>query len=1549
MNGIRNNILRGKGWVVRGMHKRIDTMLKEYEPQRDASGRLKPFGLYDPAHEHDSCGVGFVARIDAEPRHHIVQQGIRILVNLEHRGAVGGDKVTGDGAGLLIQIPDGFFREICTDLRLPKMNDYAIGMIFLPTDSALKNKCMEILETHIEHEGCEVLGWREVPTDNSHLGDLSKAIEPLSYQLFVGRGKIEEDHFNRKLYIIRRMAEKEVLALEKDTSQFYVVSLSSYCINYKGLLVGTQLPLYYPDLKDERFISPYALVHQRYSTNTLPTWPLAQPFRLLAHNGEINTLRGNINRMRAREAIMQSPLFGEDIEKIKPVLIEDGSDSAILDNALELLIMAGRSLPHAMMMLVPEAHGPQIHMSEDKRAFYEFHAALMEPWDGPAALVVTDGRYIGATLDRNGLRPCRYTITKDGLIVMASESGVLEFPGDQIRSRGRLQPGKMFLVDLKQKRIVPDNEIKAKISRQSPYRRWINDKRIELRGLFMPAEIPPVDDRTLLRHQHIFGYTDEELKMLINPMASRGQEAIGSMGNDACLAVLSDKSQLLFNYFKQLFAQVTNPPIDPLREELVMNLESFLGQENNFLEESPDQYRGLKLHHPIMTISDVMRIRESDHPQINATNIHMLFPVTGEPGALEEGLHSLFRQAEEAIENGSNILILTDRYTDADNAPIPSLLATSGLHHHLIRKGLRNSAAILTESGEAREVIHFALLVGYGADGICPHIAFQSVRQMAEAGLLDVDMSPEFAMDNYITAIKKGLLKTFSRMGISTVHSFFGAQIFECVGLNRDVVDVHFNGTASRIGGIGLDGIADESLIRHRHGFPDTGKPDSMLEAGGSYRIRVGGEKHMWTTEAIYKLQQATRNDDYATYKEFTKIMDEQVRTNGLLRGLFGFRKAKSIPIDQVEPVESIVQRFVGAAMSFGSISREAHEAIAIGMNRIGAHSNSGEGGEDPARFVKEKNGDWRRSSIKQVASGRFGVTTHYLMNADELQIKMAQGAKPGEGGQLPGHKVSDEIARVRHTTPGVTLISPPPHHDIYSIEDLAQLIWDLKTVNRNARVSVKLVSEVGVGTIASGVAKANADAVLISGQDGGTGASPLTAIKHAGLPWELGLAETQQSLLANRLRDRIRVQVDGQLKTGRDLAIAALLGAEEFGFGTAILVTLGCILMRKCHLNTCPVGVATQNEALRSRFTGKPEYVERFLRYIAQELREYMAELGFKTLDDMVGRTDRLDFQPAIDHWKSNKLDLTALLHLDETVKEGGRHAIRKQDSNPISDLEQKLLDGIQPTLNDQSNKVELGLSIRNVHRTIGAQISGEIVKKYGAAGLPEDTIQINFKGSAGQSFGAFLSPGISMTIEGDVNDYVGKGMSGGRIVIVPPDGVTFRPHENIIAGNVALYGATGGEMYINGVAGERFCVRNSGARAVVEGVGDHGCEYMTGGTVVVIGPTGKNFAAGMSGGVAYVFDETELFDTRCNLDMVDLESVWADEDRLLLRTMLEKHERVCDSSRARLILENWEAYLPLFVKVMPIDYKQVLERMKLKEERDKQTVSATEEVYDG
>ncbi len=1514
--------------------------------ERNAAGEPQARGLYNPANEHDACGVGFVARIDAIPKHDIVEKGIQVLVNLEHRGAVGGDKKTGDGAGLLFAIPHEFYVKTIQDFKLPEQGKYGVGMIFMPLDDKLAERCVKVVEDKIRLEGCDVLGWRKLNTNSDCLGELSRATMPSIWQVFVKSDKLSVDALERKLYVIRRLIEKEILSFnDKDFSQFYVVSMSSRTIVYKGLFNGSQLPEFYPDLTNKSFKSSFALIHQRYSTNTLPTWKLAQPFRFLAHNGEINTLRGNINRMKAREAIMQSDLFGDDLQKLRPIIDETGSDSAVIDNALELVTMAGRSLPHTAMMMVPEAYGPRIQMSEDKRAFYEFHSALMEPWDGPAALVFSDGRYIGATLDRNGLRPARYTVTTGGLIVLASETGVLDIPGKQIRSRGRLQPGKMFLVDLEQKRIVPDQEIKAKISRQKPYRRWIHDKQIDLRGLFAPSLIPKVDPDRLLQKQHIFGYSDEDLRVLITPMASRGQEAIGSMGNDTAIPVLSYRSQLLYNYFKQLFAQVTNPPIDPLREELVMSLESFLGKENNFLDESPEQYRGFKLHHPILAIRDMLRIRESQHPDINAMDLDMVFQASLGDDGLEPALHALFADAEKKIEEGATTLVLTDKTVDENHIPIPSLLATSGLHHHLIRKGLRNSVAIIVETGEAREVMHFALLVGYGADAICPYVAFQTVRQLAETNMLDGEHTPEQAMDNYITAIKKGLLKTFSRMGISTVHSFFGSQIFEIVGIDQKVVQHYFYGTASRLGGIGLKEIATESLSRHKEAYPETGMPSKLLDVGGAYRIRKGGEKHLWSTEAIADLQQAVRQGDYGKFKKFSGEMDNQVRKYAMLRGLFDFKKSKSISIDDVEPVENIVKRFVGAAMSFGSISKETHEAIAIGMNRVGARSNSGEGGEDPARFKKMPNGDWKRSSIKQVASGRFGVTTHYAVNADELQIKMAQGAKPGEGGQLPGHKVSEDIARVRHTTPGVTLISPPPHHDIYSIEDLAQLIFDLKAVS-GKRVSVKLVSEVGVGTIASGVAKAKADIVLISGQDGGTGASPLTSIKHAGLPWELGLSETQQSLVGNGLRDRIRVQVDGQLKTGRDLAIATLMGAEEYGFGTAILVSLGCVMMRKCHLNTCPVGVATQDERLRSRFTGKADYVANFLTFIAQEFREYMAELGFRTVDEMVGRVDMIDFKPALDHWKGKHLDLSPILNADHMSEEIKLHCYRSQDSMEDMLLDHELIEKCKPAL-DSKKSVSVEMDIRNIHRTVGARLSAELVKKYGPKGLPNDTIHIDFSGSCGQSFGAFLAKGITMKVHGDTNDYLGKGMSGGRVIVIPPKESTFPAYENVIVGNVVLYGATSGEIYINGLAGERFAVRNSGATAVVEGVGDHGCEYMTGGTIVVLGPTGKNFAAGMSGGVAYVYDETELFDTKCNLDMVDLESVWSDADRKELHRLLENHLKFTDSTRAARILDNWEANLPFFVKVMPIDYRKVLERMKLQEETDKATVSATEEVF--
>ena len=1520
-------------------------------PRINAAGVPAPVGLYDPAYEHGSCGVGFVAQLRAKADHSIVEQAVQILVNLEHRGAIGGDKSTGDGAGLLLQIPDAFFRFGCRDLDfpLPPRGQYAAGLVFLPTDPEPAERCVKTVECVARDEGCPVLGWRQVPVDADLLGDLARMTMPTIRQCFLSSGSIADDDYERKLYVIRRLVEKEVRSwTDCDASQFYIPSLSSRTIVYKGLLTGSQLTTFYPDLRDPSFASAFAVVHQRYSTNTLPTWHLAHPYRFLAHNGEINTLRGNINWMRAREAVIESKLFGADLEKIKPVIIEEGSDSAIFDNALELLVMGGRSLPHAMMMMVPEAFGAKFHMSEDKRAFYEYHSSIMEPWDGPAALVFCDGRYIGATLDRNGLRPARYTVTRDGMIVMASETGVMDFPADRIFQKGRLQPGKMFLVDLEQRRIVPDNEIKSRISRQRPYRHWVKDNRIEMRGLFNPPEIPPEDPEVLVRKQIAFGYTEEDLKMVIAPMASQGQEAVGSMGDDSALAVLSNRPQLLFSYFKQLFAQVTNPPIDPLREELVMSLRSFVGREKNLLDETPEHCRMLRIPHPILTPEDMARLRNASHSEIIAREIDILFPAGGNGKAMASALTSVFVLAEKYIKEGATFLILSDRNMGPTLAPIPSLLATSGLHHHLIRRGLRTQAAIIIETGEAREVMHYALLTGYGANAICPHIAFSTVRNLAENGLLERPLLPGEAIDAYITAIKKGLLKTMSKMGISTLRSYIGAQIFEAVGLGRKLVDKYFCGTASRIGGIGLNEIAAETQERHRRAYEGDGIASRMLDPGGLFQVRVDGEKHLWNPEAIYKLQHAVRADSHKIFREYTRLIDDQSKERATLRSLFQFRMGDPVPLEEVEPVEQITRRFSTAAMSYGSISQEVHETIALAMNRLGGRSNCGEGGEDPARYIPLPNGDSLRSRIKQVASGRFGVTTEYLINADELQIKMAQGAKPGEGGQLPGHKVSAEIARVRHTTQGVTLISPPPHHDIYSIEDLAQLIYDLKSVNPRASVSVKLVSEVGVGTVAAGVAKAKADLVLISGHDGGTGASPLTSIKHAGLPWELGLAETQQALINNRLRDRIRVQTDGQLKTGRDLAIAALMGAEEFGFGTTVLVTLGCVLMRKCHLNTCPVGVATQDPVLRARFAGKPEYVERFFRFLAQELREYMARLGFRTVDEMVGRVDMLEVQPAVDHWKARGLDFRAVL-LPAGYSQGTiRRCVRSPDHELEKALDNELIQIAQPAL-EKGQPVYVEMPIRNVHRSVGATLSGEITRRFGAKGLPDDTIRLFFTGSAGQSAGAFLAPGVTIRIVGDTNDYLAKGMSGGRIIVVPPPEAGFLPHRNVIAGNVVLYGATGGELYLYGTAGERFAVRNSGAKAVVEGVGDHGCEYMTGGVVVVLGGTGNNFAAGMSGGVAYIYDETELFDTRCNLDMVDVETVWSDEDERQLRVMIENHFRFTGSERAKMILENWESRLPLFVKVMPVEFRKVLERMHLEEYRDDETVSATEEVYRG
>ncbi|MCK5241916.1 glutamate synthase large subunit [bacterium] len=1513
----------------------------------NAAGFPAAQGLYDPQYEHDNCGIGFIAHLDGKERHAIVQDAVKILINLEHRGAVGGDNATGDGAGFLMGMPDTFLRQVCAlqNISLPALGEYAVGMFFLPQEDSWREKCVQTFNRIVAQEGCEILGWRQVPVDTQGLGELSLSTMPVICQCFLAPGEVELSRFELKLFLLRRLIEKEVAGfIDGDYSQFYVCSLSSRTLNYKGMLTGTQLATFYPDINDEAFASVFALVHQRFSTNTLPQWRLAQPFRYLAHNGEINTLRGNINRMRAREAIMESDVLGPDLEKFKPFIIEGQSDSAILDNALEMLVASGRSLPHAIMMMIPEAFGVKYHMSQDKRAFYQYHASIMEPWDGPAGLVFADGRYIGGTLDRNGLRPNRFTVTTDGLVVAGSETGVLEFPADKILMNGRLQPGKIFLVDLKEKRIVPDKEIKARISRQQPYRKWVKDNQIELRGLFAPSKVPAVDKETLRRQQHAFGYTEEDLKMILSPMAGNGQEPTGSMGTDSPLAVLSNKPQLLYNYFHQLFAQVTNPPIDPLREELVMSLMSMIGRERNVLTESPEHCKMLKLQHPILTSADMSRLRHAEHPDIQVTYIEMLFPANGNGKSLEKALNTIFKTAEKAIKAGSTILVLTDKNMSAQKAPIPALLAASGLHHYLIRKGLRTQAGMVVETGEAREVIHFAQLIGFGANAICPYVAFSTVRELAKNDYLDKKKSPEEAMDAYVTAIKKGLLKTFSRMGISTIRSFFGAQIFEAVGLSRQLIDRYFTYTASRISGIGLNELAEETLRRYRRGFPENDQVPSVLDPGGEYHLRASGERHLWTPETISKLQQATRENDFARYKEYTRIIDDQSRQRVTLRSFFKFKKGKSIPLEEVEPIEAITTRFVTAAMSYGSISKEAHEDIAIALNRIGGRSNSGEGGEDPKRFKPLPNGDSKCSRIKQVASGRFGVTAEYLSNADELQIKMAQGAKPGEGGQLPGHKVSKEIARVRHTTPGVTLISPPPHHDIYSIEDLAQLIFDLKNSNPAAKVSVKLVSEAGVGTIASGVAKAKADTVLISGFDGGTGASPLTSIKHAGLPWELGLAETQQALISNRLRDRIRVQTDGQIKTGRDLAIAILLGADEYGFGTTVLVTLGCVMMRKCHLNNCPVGVATQKEELRARYTGKPDYPERFLKFMARELREYMAEMGFSTVAEMIGRAEMLEFVPDKKHWKAHGLDFSKIL---QTIPADVRHCVGQQDHQLEKCLDNSLIEKAGLALENRE-AVKLEMPIKNIHRTVGTTLSHEVVKRYGEKGLPEDTIDIHFTGSAGQSLGAFLAPGVTIRVSGDANDYLGKGLSGGKIIVAPPKRSKIVPHENMIVGNVLLYGATAGEIYINGIASERFCVRNSGARAVVEGVGDHGCEYMTGGVAVILGNTGVNFAAGMSGGVAYVYDENELFDTKCNLDMVDLESVTKREDVEELRRLIAKHYYYTNSLRAKFILDHWQTQLPLFVKIMPIDYKRVLERMAQEEMVDTDSVSATEEVYD-
>ncbi|MBK7974425.1 MAG: glutamate synthase large subunit [Deltaproteobacteria bacterium] len=1493
-------------------------------------------GLYSPEHEHDACGVGLIANLEGEKSHDVVSKALQILVNLAHRGACGCDPMTGDGAGILIQLPHDFLVERAGGLgiSLPDVEEYGAGLVFLPRLESSRRACMETFEAVIREEGQEFLGWRAVPTNNEVIGYVAKEVEPVIVQIFVGRGKGMKDAaaFERKLYVIRKRMER--WARESDLPEksfFYVPSLSYRTMVYKGLMLAEAVDGFYPDLQDPLLTSGLALVHQRYSTNTFPTWELAHPFRFLCHNGEINTLRGNYNWMRARESMFRSAHFGDDIAKLLPVLTPGGSDSAILDNAIELLYHTGRSLPHAVMMVIPEAWENHETMSDEKKAFYEYHSCLMEPWDGPASIPFTDGKVIGAVLDRNGLRPSRYTVTRDGFVVMASETGVLDIPPENVLKKGRLQPGRMFLVDTEQGRIVEDEELKHDIARRKPYRAWINQSLVKLESLAEPRQVHGTDLETLRTRQQVFGYTLEDLRILMGPMATSGLEPLGSMGSDTPLACLSDKAQLLYNYFQQLFAQVTNPPLDAIREELVTSMGTTIGPEGNLFEESADQCHLLELTKPVLTNRELEKVRGINQGRLRATTLPMLYPVAGGGAALEAAMRALCAAAEKAVDDGSSILILSDRGVSRELAPIPALLATAGVHHHLIRKGKRTRCGLVIESGEPREVHHFCLLFGYGAGAINPYLAFESLDDLIRTKLLSgVDL--DTAIAKFIKGAVKGVLKTMSKMGISTLESYRGAQIFEAVGLGQALIDEYFTWTPSRLGGIGLDVVAQECAMRHGFAYPPAEVPENLdLDVGGAYQWRRNGELHLYNPLTIAKLQQATQKHDAKSWDEYARLVNDQSRDLMTLRGLLEFRaNGAAIPLEDVEPWTEIVKRFKTGAMSYGSISKEAHETLAIAMNRIGGKSNTGEGGEDPDRFIRDPNGDLRRSAIKQVASARFGVTSEYLVNSDELQIKMAQGAKPGEGGQLPGEKVYPWIAKTRHSTPWVGLISPPPHHDIYSIEDLAQLIHDLKNANHYARVSVKLVSAVGVGTVAAGVSKGKADVVLISGDTGGTGASPQTSIKHAGLPWELGLAETQQTLVLNNLRSRIRVETDGKLLTGRDVAIAALLGAEEFGFSTAPLVTVGCIMMRKCHLNTCPVGVATQDPELRKKFAGKPDHVVNFFSFVAEELRRIMASLGFRTVEEMVGRVDKLKVRDGIDHWKAKHLDLSAILHRPEPRVGVDVRNTMQQDHGIGNATDWKLIDLAEPAL-ERKDEVEIPLNIRNVQRTLGTILSSEITRRHGADGLPDDTITLRCEGSGGQSFMAFGARGVTAVIEGDTNDYFGKGLSGAKLVLYPSRRARFAAEENIICGNVALYGATAGEAYIRGIAGERFCVRNSGAHAVVEGVGDHGCEYMTGGRVVVLGHTGRNFAAGMSGGVAYVLDESrDFWELRCNQEMVEPEALDA-SDQATVKRLVENHYRYTGSVRAKWVLDHWHDAIGKFVKVMPVGYRRALQKMEM------------------
>ena len=1475
--------------------------------------------------------MGFVASVRGRKSHDIIRKGIEVLVNLTHRGACGCDPETGDGAGVLIQIPHEFFARECAQLgfELLPPGSYAVGMTFLPVKKHPRLQCEGILERIVGEEGLRVLGWRDTPVDGSAVGRVARASQPYIQQIFVGCPPgMDEDTFERKLYVVRKLAEAEIAESEiEEREMFYVPSLSARTIVYKGLLLAPQIANFYTDLSDPDAVSALCLVHQRFSTNTFPSWSLAHPYRYVAHNGEINTLRGNVNWMHARQSVLKSELFGSDVSKLDPIIAPGGSDSASFDNAVELLFQAGRSLPHVMAMLIPEAWAGNPHMKAEKRAFYEYHASLMEPWDGPAAIAFTDGRVIGATLDRNGLRPGRYVVTHDDLVVMASEAGVLEIAPETIKMKGRLQPGKMFLVDTVEGRIISDKEIKHCLASRQPYGEWLKQNQIVLDQLPEPSRQHASDHDTILSRQRAFGYTDEDLRMILAPIASTVEEPVGSMGTDTPLACLSDRPQPLFNYFKQLFAQVTNPPIDPIREEMVMSLVSYVGTERNILEEKPENCHTLKLPHPILTNRDLEKLRRVSRGDLLAITLPALFRAADGEAGLRNALDDLCRRASLAVKSGYTLLILSDRGVDKNYAPIPSLLALAAVHNLLVREETRTQVALITESGEPREVMHFALLIGYGASAINPYLAFETLEDLAWRGCLPHGIDSEAAHKHFIKAINKALLKTFSKMGISTLQSYQGAQVFEAIGLNRDLVDRYFSGTTSRVEGIGLEVLAREAQMKHAHAHRPIAQYDTELAVGGSYHFRTNGEYHLLNPLTISRLQHAVRQSSFKTFQEYTDLVDDQSRNMATLRSLMQIRKAeKPIPLAEVEPAKEIVKRFTTGAMSFGSISKEAHETMAIAMNRIGGKSNTGEGGEDEARFRPDPNGDLRRSAVKQVASARFGVTANYLVNADELQIKMAQGAKPGEGGQLPGHKVDEVIARLRHSIPGVGLISPPPHHDIYSIEDLAQLIYDLKNVNPQARIAVKLVAEVGVGTVAAGVAKAHADVVLISGDSGGTGASPLSSIKHAGIPWELGLAEAQQVLLLNDLRSRIRVQTDGKLQTGRDVVIAALLGAEEFGFATTPLIAMGCIMMRKCHLNTCSVGIATQDPALRKHFQGQPEHVINFFFFLAEQVRQYMAEMGFRSVDEMVGRVDMLDVRPAIDHWKARGLDLSAILYSPPLPARVARRCVHTQDHGLQQALDHQLIARARAAL-DARSLVEISLPIRNVHRSVGAMLSGEIARRYGSTGLPDDTIRIHFTGSAGQSFGAFLARGVTLALEGDANDYVGKGLSGGRLIVYPPRNSGFAAEENILIGNVVLYGATSGEAFFSGIAGERFAVRNSGATAVVEGVGDHGCEYMTKGLVLVLGDCGRNFAAGMSGGIAYVFDERRDFtEKRCNRASVDLEPVIEAQDVQMVHNLVSRHWELTASRRAGWILANWPEMLPRFIKVFPHEFKRVL-----------------------